>query len=320
MKLEFKHFELVDAIFRGQSLSAAAKYLGLSQPAISSALKSLENKVGGKLFEVGENGLIPTRLADIFISRNMALRGPLDQIRADIESIKQGRFGQINIGTGFNPPLISLYDALSQLLIHMPRLSINLIERDWRDIMVAIASETIDFGIIDVSIAEKSDQFQYIRLPRHLCSVVVRLGHPLIDKSNISIDDLSHYPYCGPNPSRWAIDEAGIGAKIFGEAKKNKDQIMGSFNAHTFYTALNIVLNTDSFSVLPKIIFNRKKNDNQIFEFTSHLAQIKIEELSWLRTNYGIVWRSNRKLTEFDEKFIEIIEDIENRITAEDPQ
>jgi DNA-binding transcriptional LysR family regulator len=198
----------------------------------------------------------------------------------------------------------------------MPKLSINLIERDWRDIMVAIASETIDFGIIDVSIAEKSDQFQYKRLPRYLCSVVVRFGHPLVGKSNLSINDLSNYPYCGPNPSRWAIDESGIAAKIFGEDKKDNNQLMGSFNAHTFYTSLNIVLNTDSFTILPKIVFDYQQKKNKLFEFSSYLTPIEVEGLTWLRTNYGIVWRSNRKLTDFDEKFIEIIENIENEIAS----
>lgn len=318
MKLEFRHFELVDAIQKGGNLSAAAKLLGLSQPAVSTAFKSLEKNIGGKLFETGSNGLMPTRLADIFLSRNMALRGPLDQIRADIESIKQGRFGQLNIGTGFNPPLLSLYPALAQLQNEMPNLSINLVERDWRDIMVAIASETIDFGIIDVSIAEKSDQFHHKRLRRHLCCVVVRRGHPLEGRTSLSIDDIMPYSYCGPNPSRWAIDHAGVGAKIFGEVGTDYGQITGSFNAHTFYTALNMLLNTNSFSVLLKHIFKAHHSQQLNLDFTPHLVVLEVEGLDWLRTNYGLVWRLNRRLTEFDYRFMDIIEEVERGILGDD--
>ena len=318
MKLEFRHFELVDAIQKGGTLSAAAKLLGLSQPAVSTALKSLEKKIGGKLFEASSNGLIPTRLADIFLTRNLALRGPLEQIRADIESIRQGRSGQINIGTGFNPPLLSLYTGLALLQEEMPQLCVNLIERDWRDIMVAIASETIDFGIIDVSIAEKSDRFHHKPLPRHACCVVVRRGHPLEGQASLSIDDLLPYPYCGPNPSRWAIDHAGVGARIFGQAESDYGQISGSFNAHTFYTAFNILMATNSFSVFPKHIFKIKQHEQPSLDFRPLLVELEVEGLAWLRTNYGLVWRRNRKLTEFDTKFMDIIEIIENKIAAED--
>ena len=318
MKLEFRHFELVEAIQRGGTLSAAAKLLGLSQPAVSSALKSLEAKIGGKLFELGENGLTPTRLADIFLTRNLSLKGPLEQIRADLESIKQGRFGQLNIGTGFNPPLISLYSALAKLQQELPLLYVNLVERDWRDIMVAIASETIDFGIIDVSIAETSDQFYHRRLPRHACCIVVRRGHPLEERKDITIDDLLPYSYCGPNPSRWAIDHAGVGAKIFGEAAKDYGQISGAFNAHTFYTAFNIILATNSFSVLPKIIFSRPRTNDTSFDFTERLIALDVEGLSWLTTNYGLVWRRERKLTEFDTRFMDIIEAVERKIEGQE--
>lgn len=314
MKLEFRHFELVDAIQKGGTLSAAARILGLSQPAISSSLKALERKIGGKLFELTESGLTPTPLADIFLTRNLALKGPLEQIRADIESIKQGRFSQLNIGSGFNPPLISLYKSLAQLQSEKPNLSINLVERDWRDIMLAIASCVIDFGIIDVSIAEKSDEFHYKRLPLHECCVVVRRGHPLEGREYLSIEDLLTYSYCGPNPSRWAIDHAGIGAKIFGQANKDYGQISGSFNAHTFYTALNIIIATNSFSVVPKSIFKKNSTTHYHFDFSNYLLTLNVKDLGWLRTNYGIVWRRNRKLTDFDERFMTIIEEVESEI------
>ena len=314
MKLEFRHFELVDAIQKGGTLSAAARILGVSQPAISSSLKALERKIGGKLFELTENGLTPTPLADIFLTRNLALKGPLEQIRADIESIKQGRFSELNIGSGFNPPLISLYKSLARLQSEKPNLSVNLVERDWRDVMLAIASCVIDFGIIDVSIAEGSDEFYYKRLPLHECCIVVRRGHPLEGREYLSIEDLFPYSYCGPNPSRWAIDHAGIGAKIFGQADRDYGQISGSFNAHTFYTAFNIIIATNSFSVVPKSIFKKSSTDQYYFDFSNYLVALNVKDLGWLRTNYGIVWKRTRKLTDFDERFMTIIEEVENEI------
>ncbi|MFM9153454.1 MAG: hypothetical protein ACKOPC_07625, partial [Methylocystis sp.] len=123
--------------------------------------------------------------------------------------------------------------------------------------MLAIASCVIDFGIIDVSIAEKSNEFFYKRLPLHECCIVVRRGNPLESREYLSIEDLLPYSYCGPNPSRWAIDHAGIGAKIFGQADRDYGQVSGSFNAHTFYTAINIIITTNSFSVIPKAIFRK---------------------------------------------------------------
>ena len=314
MKLEFQNFELVEAINKSGSLSGAARLLGLSQPAISKALKSLEKKIGGILFEVNNGQFTPTSLAEIFLTRGMALKGPLAQIKADIEGMKQGRFSQLNIGTGFNPPLISLYTALAKIQNELPNLSINLVERDWRDIMVAISSEVIDFGIIDVSIAEQSQKFQFKKLPRHPCCIVVRRGHPLEEKKSITINDLLSYSYCGPNPSRWAIDQSGVAAKIFGQSDKNNIQLSRSFNAHTCFTALNFILNTNSFSVLPKIIFNEQKRNKIVSLFATKLVALDVDGLSWLRTNYGLVWNRNKIMSEFDLRLMKIIENIEFEI------
>ncbi len=219
MNLDVRHFELVNAINTGGSINAAAKILGVTQPAISSALKTLENSIGGKLFETKHGNLKSTALAEIFISRSSKVKAPLEQILIDIENIKRGIYRQLNIGVGFYPPMLSLFPTITKLNQEENSKTLSIVERDWRDITLAILSETIDFGIIDVSIAENSNRYTFRKLPRHSCGIVVRKNHPLTKLDAVKIEHLYEYSYCGPHPSRWAIERDLLAEKLFGQAQ-----------------------------------------------------------------------------------------------------
>jgi DNA-binding transcriptional LysR family regulator len=69
MKLDLNLLQVFDAVYDAGGITAAAERLGLTQPAISNALKRLREHLGDPLFErVGKN-FVPTpeahRLAPI---------------------------------------------------------------------------------------------------------------------------------------------------------------------------------------------------------------------------------------------------------------
>ena len=65
------------AVYRARTLTRAAQQLGLSQPTVTSKIRSLERAVGQPLFVRQARGVVPTSAADDLARR---LDGPLDAL------------------------------------------------------------------------------------------------------------------------------------------------------------------------------------------------------------------------------------------------
>ena len=91
--LDLNLLRVLDALFQERSVSLAAERLGLSQPAVSNALRRLREALGDPLFVRGAGEMMPT-------SRAEALERPVRQALAEIEQALSG-------GPGFDPASIS---------------------------------------------------------------------------------------------------------------------------------------------------------------------------------------------------------------------
>jgi molybdate transport repressor ModE-like protein len=72
----------VVAISETGSLTKAAEQLGLSQPAVSSQIKRLEQLVGGSLFSKTPNGSCPTDLGKLVLAQARKIIEANDQVLA----------------------------------------------------------------------------------------------------------------------------------------------------------------------------------------------------------------------------------------------
>ncbi|MEU1567926.1 LysR family transcriptional regulator, partial [Streptomyces mirabilis] len=67
------------AVHRAGSFTAAARLLGLSQPTVTTQMRSLEEQLGRELFERQPRGVVPTSVADELAAEVAA---PLDALAA----------------------------------------------------------------------------------------------------------------------------------------------------------------------------------------------------------------------------------------------
>ena len=96
------------AVYEHGSVSAAARALGLTQPALSRALAKLEEELGAPLFQRHTRSLRPTEFATQLYrqaSRVLQESAGLDRL---VERFQEGRVGRVRLGCGpFVPDLLS---------------------------------------------------------------------------------------------------------------------------------------------------------------------------------------------------------------------
>ena len=322
MHLTLRHFELVEALCHFGTISRTATAMGLTQPAVSRALKLLEQQIGGSLFEVSPRGLIPTPLAQIFIRRYAQLSQPIDEIVADIETLKANRHGRIVMGVGIYGSILSAFPAVAKLHSRQPGLSFDLIERDWRDVTLGIMSHDIDIGLIDVEVAERSSEFAFEPLPKHPCSVVVRADHPLAQADHVTVTDLKRFPYCGPHPSSWAAERSGEHAELFGARSKTQTSYTFAvpLAVHSLGAVRRIILESDAFGIIPSIILSGEVSLEAPGQTLKRLVSLDIPDLYWLRTNYGLVWQRHKTLHPSLRELIALVKEREATISAREQE
>ncbi|MCI2062921.1 MAG: LysR family transcriptional regulator [Eubacteriaceae bacterium] len=193
--------EYVIALYKEGSMNKAAKKFFISQSALSSTLKNLEEELGTTLFERSNQGLTPTSDGEYLISQI----SPIVEYSRNIEQ----RFAQKKYSDGLKLSVsCQRYPFCLQAFIkflHSNDASVEKLrfkECDLGEVIQDVYNQTSDIGIIFISdntneymqkqLTSYGIQFKLLKAIRP--KVFMRKGHPLSGKDIISTEDLYDYP------------------------------------------------------------------------------------------------------------------------------
>lgn len=108
--------------YRERSISAAARRLDLSQPAVTARIRKLEQDLGAVLFERSRSGLVPTGRADALAARITPL---VDQLRGAVGTEPAIGPGSIRIGGAADVMATRIVPALAPLVRDGLDVSVN---------------------------------------------------------------------------------------------------------------------------------------------------------------------------------------------------
>ena len=134
--LNLRHLHAMAAIMRTGSISAAAKAVNLTQPAITQAIAKLESLIGQKLFERQPDGMVATEVARLLLPRVDAARRligsprvTMSQLHALIALARAGSYAGAATETGLSEP--TLHRAIADLSLALGQ---RLVDRRGRGI------------------------------------------------------------------------------------------------------------------------------------------------------------------------------------------
>jgi len=146
-RLKLRHLHLLLTIDRQRTLNRVALEMGVSQPAITNALREVESIFGTVLFERSSRGLKanPAGQAVLrYAERSLADSQSISQVLAAIDS---GHGGRVRIGITTQVPQPLLSAALQHLLRQKPRLSVFLTEGTTDQLVERIRERELDCAI-----------------------------------------------------------------------------------------------------------------------------------------------------------------------------
>lgn len=170
-------------------MPAVARLHGISQPAVSMAIRELEHALGLRLFLRNAKGIEVTPAGGILAMYARRAIAILKLIPQDLGALRGNVEGTVTIGALPLGRTMILPTAISQLIIKYPQLRIQTIESPYEAMATGLRDGEIDFILGALRPHETTLDFETETLFTDVMSLIARRDHPLTKKSYLTAND-----------------------------------------------------------------------------------------------------------------------------------
>jgi DNA-binding transcriptional LysR family regulator len=255
MKFEERHLAQLAAVVEAGGVTEGAAILGLSQPAVSRTLSTMEKRLGEPLFEAGRRPLIPT-----LIGRQLAAHGKviLEASRKASETVQAFRLG--STGTVRLAGVPFFMDAFISRMIGEfqqmePDIRVDQAYGNVPELQALIRSNQIDLAICPLGVVDAGSGVDFTEILPGRNIVACRAAHPLLKKRRISSQDLLDVPWIAPLPGSPLLADLHAILLSIGVS-----EVAVRYTGGNLMAVLNYLEETDALAVLPhSVVFAFRK-------------------------------------------------------------
>jgi DNA-binding transcriptional LysR family regulator len=196
VSLDQRQLQAFLAIVDCGSLGRAADRVHLTQPALSRLVRTMEERLGVRLFERVSTGMALTDAGEAFLPHARHLVAELTHATHLMEEMRGLRRGAIRLGAVSSVTSSFLPAAIHMLQSFEPGLLVQIVEADTdallarllkREVDLAIAADATLSGVLRVATVDFHDHF----------TIVGRQNHPMSRGGQIAVGDLKR--------ARWVL-------------------------------------------------------------------------------------------------------------------
>lgn len=187
--MTFRQLEVLRALIQFRTTLAAARELGLSQPAVSNAILSLESHLGFALFERVNSRLFPTKDALDICAESESIFVARSTLETRVRDLRENRRGQLRITSTPALGYSIVTSAFEHFLTYQPKTHMFLDVRNLDGVVDAVNSGMAELGF-GLGLEDKATlHCQAVLSTPMVC--VLRADNPLADKEVVTPADLT---------------------------------------------------------------------------------------------------------------------------------
>lgn len=292
--LSFKQLRYFRATAEAGKVSGAAAQLGISQSAITLAIKELEAQLGVTLFERRPTGVTLTREGQHFLAHARNIETAVDDAMADMHPERADvtgivRLGMTNASAGYFmvPPLARFRRA-------NPKVTVELTESDRPGLEDAVIEGRVDLGLIltsNLTEIPELDSRTLLRSPRGLW---VAPTHPLARQQEVSLSDVAGHPFV-----LYTVDEADRVTRDYMEARGLAPDIV--FDTDSVEGLRGLVATGFGVTILSRLLYRPWSLDGGRVEWRTLTDPPPSMDI-------GLIWRKDHAFTEAERRLIEALD------------
>jgi molybdate transport repressor ModE-like protein len=191
MQLDPRRLLILRTVAAAGSISAGARELGWTQPAITQHLNTLERSAGTPLLLRHPGGVTLTEAGRVLLGHAEAIHAHLDAAAAELEELRQLRRGTVRLAA-FPSGLATLVPAALARL--EPGLEVQLTEAEPPEALDLLREGRVDVALV-FSYAEETTAvdhaFGHVDLADDPVDLVLPAGHPAATATGLRLSDLA---------------------------------------------------------------------------------------------------------------------------------
>lgn len=287
--VDFEQLRTFLQVARLKSFSRAAEKLGMTQPAISAQIRSLEKEIGARLFD-REGGKVTFtavgRLFEPFAEHCLQCQS---HISLAVNELFRSARGEVSVSASEATSLYVLPPVLAQYKRHYTRVSLNVVRAEHARSLESVLSRSVDFAVVSTPV--KDPRLTVHTIHRDEIVLAVPPTHPLARPEAIRLDALLQYPL------------------LLLKQGRQRNQINNMFHVHEANP--RIAMEVDSSELLKRLIcaelgigFLPRANVMD----DAHAGLLKIVNVEGMRIQreLALVYRKDHTLTHAANAFLEI--------------
>jgi|GEM_PF-936500 len=203
MTIDIRHLKHFDAVYRLRSFVRAAEDQLVTQSALTKSIKSLEIKLGERLFDRTTNSVKPTAVGEQLILQARDVIGSLHAFEEQSRQLTGLHTGSINIGSGPYPLQQLLTSAIQAFSDKHGAIQVNVHTGGPGVLLSKLIDRQLDMVISDISKFETMSFFYEIeiaKLPVEPLVIVHHKDHEIAGQP-LDVRNLVNYPWALPRHS-----------------------------------------------------------------------------------------------------------------------
>ncbi|MBK7598382.1 MAG: LysR family transcriptional regulator [Acidobacteria bacterium] len=291
--MDLSQLEIFLSIAEEKSFSRAAEKMLRTQPALSIAIKKLEEDLGETLFDRSSKSGTLTEAGKILISYAQRMINLRDEAIEAVSELKGMYRGRLTIGANESTSLYMLPKLLMEFRKRHPRIKIEVYRNVSERIPSEVLERNLDFGFLSYDPMHPS--LQSMEVHRDELVLVVPAKHRLAGAKQVTVKDLGEEQFVAHNvktPAR---------TRIFELFAQNRTPLNICIELATLDTIKEFVLLNAGIAILPRLAVQDEIASGKLVEVP--VKGMRIEK------HLRIVFRREHSLSHAAKSFLEILKE-----------
>jgi DNA-binding transcriptional LysR family regulator len=301
--MEMAQLEFFLRVIEEKSFSKAADRVCRTQPAISIAIRRLEEEVGAPLLDRSQKMPVLTEAGEMvyeYARRIIELR---DQARHAVAELRALQIGRVRIGANESTSLYLLPDLILQFRAEHPQIKVEIYRQPSDRLPREVTERNVDFALMAYEPADR-DLVSFPVLTDEL-ALIMPVNHPLAGRSAVDLEELGTEQFLAHNVKSASRN------KVVETFEASQTPLNITLELATIETIKRFVRHGLGLAIVPRMCVTEELERGL-------LATVPINGLSYTRT----LWATHRRGMTFShaaQAFLDLLRAYAQRHTPLEP-
>ncbi|MFA5489340.1 MAG: LysR family transcriptional regulator [Candidimonas sp.] len=243
INLTLRQLEIFRALAENLNFSAAARAVHLSQPALSNAIRKMEEAVNAPLFDRTTRSVSLTPVGQELLKITARLLRDLDSSLANVSALAQGKTGQLSVSA-----VPSLAAAFLPEVLHMYQARYPDVVLRVRDALAEASIQALKTGQVDIAVAPakpRDDELIHNVLFRDRLILICRSDHELAKFKRVTWSRLRPYKLAS------LTSTSNVRRIMEAEYLQHHAEFQPAFEVEQASTLIGFIMNNLGIGILP---------------------------------------------------------------------